>query len=54
MIQNGKRDTAKVRQKLTEAGITGERLKQLARKIDPNAGGPSSRPETHLAVFGSP
>ena len=35
MIQNGKRDTAKVRQKLTEAGITGERLKQLASTIEP-------------------
>ncbi len=35
MIQNGKRDTANVRKKLTEAGITGERLKQLASTIEP-------------------
>ncbi len=35
MIASGKRDTAKVREKLTAAGITGDRLKQLLRVIEP-------------------
>ena len=35
MINNGKRDTASVRRKLTEAGITGERLKKLTLSIEP-------------------
>ncbi len=35
MIQTGKRDTAKVRRKLAEAGITGEQLKKLTLSIEP-------------------
>ena len=35
MINSGKRDTASLRRKLTEAGITGERLKKLALSIEP-------------------
>lgn len=35
MIQHGAKDTAKVREKLREAGVTGEALRQLTRAIEP-------------------
>ena len=35
MIQKGKRDTARVRQKLTEAGVSDEQLKKLTSSIEP-------------------
>ena len=35
LIQNGKKDTAKVREKLAEAGLTGEKLRTLTWMIEP-------------------
>ena len=35
LIQNGEKDTAKVREKLAEAGFTGEKLKTLTSIIEP-------------------
>lgn len=36
MLQNGQRDAAKVRQRLEEAGITGEQLRKLVYQVEPN------------------
>ena len=36
MLQHGKRDAAKVRERLEEAGLTGEKLKSLIYHIEPN------------------
>ncbi|MBI1309944.1 hypothetical protein GC176_01455 [bacterium] len=36
VIQHGKRDSAKVRERLEAAGLTGERLKELVYHIEPN------------------
>jgi pimeloyl-ACP methyl ester carboxylesterase len=35
LIQNGKRDTAKVRQELEKAGLGGEKLRELVNRIEP-------------------
>ncbi len=35
LLQNGEKDAAKVREKLAEAGLSGERLRSLAWKIEP-------------------
>ncbi len=35
IIQNGKKDTAKVRQRLEQAGLTGDKLLNLTRTIEP-------------------
>ncbi len=36
LIQNGKKDAAKVRQKLNQAGFSGEQLKAIVHPIEPN------------------
>ncbi len=36
VIQNGQRDSAKVRERLEKAGLTGEKLKSLVNHIEPN------------------
>ncbi len=36
MLQHGQRDAAKVRERLEEAGLTGEKLKSLIYHIEPN------------------
>ena len=35
LIENGKRDTAKVREELAKAGLSGEKLKRLVQRIEP-------------------
>ena len=45
MLQHGKRDAAKAREKLAAAGITGERLRALTRGIEPNRLAHRLRPE---------
>lgn len=45
MLQHGKRDAAKAREKLAAAGITGERLRALTHGIEPNRLAHRLRPE---------
>ena len=35
LIQNGKKDAAKVREKLEQAGLTGEKLRELTLVVEP-------------------